>query len=174
MTEPVTYGPETSLRLVGRRDLIHDVAWSPVGNVLATGSGDESTRLWDPADGRLISVLPDAGPACRVAWSPDGGRIATSGHGARLAVHDVETARTLAAFEAPYLLVRGATWSPDGRRIATATGSDNVVLLSSETCGVDEVLHQRADDVAYSPDGEWLAVAGNVAKGSLTTGAIDD
>ena len=160
---------DSSLLLRGHRDAVFDAAWSPSDQLVATGCGDEATRIWETSTGRLRSILADVGPVYRLAWSPDGTRIATAGQGGRLTVHDVATSKTIASFHAPYLMVRGASWTPDGLRIATATGTSIVAVVSATTGQAIVSLDLPADDVAYSPAGEWLAAAGRAGVALLDT-----
>jgi WD40 repeat protein len=53
------------------------VAFSPDGRMLATGSSDNTTRLWDVATGKELQRLEHDGSVDVVAFSPDGGMLAT-------------------------------------------------------------------------------------------------
>ena len=44
---------------------------------VATGSWDNTARIWDATTGELVRALEGHGPSVRVAWSPDGRRVAT-------------------------------------------------------------------------------------------------
>jgi len=71
--------------LSGHAGWIHGLAFSPDGLLLASCGQDRTLRLWDPLDGRRIGPArttpterPDDPPTIlAVAFSPDGGRIAT-------------------------------------------------------------------------------------------------
>ena len=55
------------------------VAWSPDGTRLATGSDDETVRIWDPATGQTTATLTGHTDwVTAVAWSPDGTCLATA------------------------------------------------------------------------------------------------
>ena len=43
--------------LTGHTNGVSAVAWSPDGTRLATGSGDETARIWDPATGQTTATL---------------------------------------------------------------------------------------------------------------------
>ena len=54
------------------------VEFSPDGRTLATGSEDDTARLWDVQSGKEIKTLTgNYGSIYSVAFSPDGTRIAT-------------------------------------------------------------------------------------------------
>ncbi len=61
------------------RGRVYDIAFSPDGKVLATGSADKSVILWDVSTGELISapLLGHAAKVLSVAFSPDGKTLAT-------------------------------------------------------------------------------------------------
>ena len=62
--------------------------WSPVGDSLVTGCGDDSLRRIDATDGRIAWASPSVTWSGRlnVAWSRSGTRIASAGHDGTLAV----------------------------------------------------------------------------------------
>ena len=43
--------------LSGHKDDIYSLAFSPNGQILASGSKDTTVRLWQVSDGRLLRIL---------------------------------------------------------------------------------------------------------------------
>ena len=100
------------------------VAWSPDGKRLATGSWNQTPKVWDAETGKELLTL--SGVSVRVwslAWSLDGQRLA-AGEDNTAKVWDAETGKELLT-----LSVGGSVsvaWSPDGKRLATASARANV------------------------------------------------
>ena len=102
-------------------DAVYDVAFSPVGSKLASGSYDNTVRLWRVEDGKPIGTLRGhTDQVFRIAFSPDGRSLAScSGDGTTI-VWDLESKTSrqiLIGHRDPMLDV---AYSPDGRLIATA------------------------------------------------------
>ena len=71
------------------------MAFSPNGKYLATGSDDNTARVWDAKTGKeLLTLRGHAGYVPSVAFSPDGKQLATaSGYHGRWEIKVWDTAR---------------------------------------------------------------------------------
>ena len=69
--------PEIFLQL-GHYLPVSNVAFAPDGKTLASGSSDNSIKLWDPATGTLrATLLGHTRPVSSVAFAPDGRTLAS-------------------------------------------------------------------------------------------------
>ncbi|CAM5673494.1 hypothetical protein SAVIM338S_07098 [Streptomyces avidinii] len=148
-------------RLFGHEAEVTAVAFSPDGRTLATGSADNTVRLWDPETGKLRSTLE--GPTSvvySVAFSPDGRTLATGSDDNSARLWDLATNTTRTTLTGHTDTVYSVAFSPDGRTLATG-GADNTVRLWDPATGDPrstlEGHGDRVSSVAFSPDGRILA-----------------
>ena len=86
------------LRLIrGHAGMVADVAFSPDGAVIVTGSYDGTARTWEVATGRpLVTFAGHDGAVYGVAFSPDGTRIATASRDETARVWDAASGAAVA------------------------------------------------------------------------------
>ena len=101
------------------------MTFSPDGERLATSAG-RTVRVWNAATGQEILTLPSLeGFVTRIAFSPDGKRLAAASRDGSVKVWDAVTGETCLTLRGHTSAVPGLTYSPDGRRLVTAAGGTN-------------------------------------------------
>jgi len=109
-------------RLEGHESPVTSVAWSPDGRRVATGSWDNTARIWDATTGDVVRALEGhGGYVYSVAWSPDGRRVATGSTDRTARIWDATTGEVVHVLEGHEDWVRSVAWSPDGTRLATGS-----------------------------------------------------
>src|SRR5262249_36231354 len=104
----------------GHTDRIHCVAFSADGRMLASGSADKTTNLWDPTTGALIGKLEGPATVRRVAFSRDGQYLASTesaaGASSKVRVWNVDSRQEVFAFAGN---LSALAFGPDSKSVAT-------------------------------------------------------
>ncbi|MCY1068352.1 serine/threonine protein kinase [Nannocystis sp. RBIL2] len=155
----------TARPLTGHRGSVTALAFSPDGQMLATGAADRTARLYRTGDLSAASreLGPHSGSVTVLAFAPDGQRLASGSWDRRVRIWALDggAPTVLEEHSGP---VRALAWRPDGAALATA--SDDATVRVWPLDGRDEPVvltgHQgpvRA--LAWSPTGPHLASAGD-------------
>jgi WD40 repeat protein len=144
------------------KDIIHALAFSPDGKLLATCSYDRLIKLWDVASGELVQTLKDHSDAVYgVAFNSDGQLLASAAADRAVKVWDVATGKRLYTLGDSTDWVYAVTWSPDGRHL-TAAGIDKSIRIWEASAAGGKLLHSVFAHegpvlrLAYAADGGTL------------------
>jgi serine/threonine protein kinase len=153
--------------LQGHSDSVDSVAFSTDGRTLASGSNDNTIKLWNVNSGQLLRTLTGHSDSVdSVAFSPDGRTLASGGYGNdhTIKLWDAASGQLLRTL----LLQEGASvfsvaFSPDGRTLASGNEGDPIRLwdaASGQLLRTIEGPMGSASSIAFSPDGRTLASGG--------------
>jgi WD40 repeat protein len=131
------------------------VYFSPDGKHLAAASGRE-VKVWDSQTGGEVLSLKVGGR--RLAFSPDGKRLATTGEEAK--VWDAESGKELLTLKGHTDPVVDVTFSPNGKRLATTSQDRMVKLWDAETGQELLSLKGGGFSAAFTRDGNRLVSTG--------------
>ncbi len=167
--------PDTFLKSSGFS--VYTVAFSPDEQTLASGSFDNTIRLWNAITGEHIRKLEGHTDTVRsVAFSPDGQTLASGSDDNTIKLWDVASGTLKDTLEEHTGDVNSVAFSPDGTILASGS-NDNTIRLWNTITGeplwtragtslqgsdepiwfVNSVVNARVRSVAFSPDGTTIA-----------------
>jgi len=150
------------MTLSGHTSPVSSVAFSPDGRRIASGSSDETIKVWDAKTGRVIRTLSAHTESWvdSVAFSPDGQRIVSGSVDETIKVWDAETGQLVRTLSGHSNGVNSVAFSPDGRQIASGSDDKTVKIWNAKTGGLVRGLRGHTKgvySVAFSPDGRRIA-----------------
>ncbi|WP_343234846.1 serine/threonine-protein kinase [Streptomyces sp. ICC4] len=149
-------------RLAGHANEVACLAFGPDGKTLASGSDDDTVRLWDVATGRTITTYRGhTDNVMSLAFSPDGHTLYSGGSDKTLRRWDLRTGRPMsvvASYDGEYDYVGSLAVSPDGATLAVGVGARaELVTVSTGRAFATLTGHGGSvNDIAFSPDGKIL------------------
>jgi WD40 repeat protein len=138
------------------------LAFSPAGDLLATGDPDQLARVYSDADGRLLFRLGHGAAVTSVAFDPSESRLATSSADGAARVWNLRTGLRELLMPSGTTVVERVRYSADGRFLVTA-GGDGVTRVWNARNGRELATlsgHRDAiSDAAFSRNARLVLTA---------------
>lgn len=158
---------DARLTLHGHGQTVWSVAFSPNGRWLATGSGDRTIKLWQPASGsQAATLLGHSGSVHALAFSPDGKRLASGSRDFTVKLWDTESWNEVATLRGHTNAVRAVGFSPSGEFLVSAGEDKTIRWWSLATTQQIATLPSgfTIEQLGFAPDGSEIAACGADAK----------
>ncbi|KAK4643691.1 hypothetical protein QC761_0070480 [Podospora bellae-mahoneyi] len=157
--------------LEGHGGSVRSVAFSPDSKWLASGSGDNTIKIWEVATGSCTQTLEGHGDwVWSVAFSPDSKWLASGSAGDNtIKIWEVATGLCTQTLEGYSGWVTSVAFSPDSKWLALGSEDNIIKIWEAATGSCTQTLEGHRDSVwsvAFSPDSKWLAsgLADNIIK----------
>lgn len=139
------------------------VAFDPRGGLLASGSYDQTVKLWDLASNRLVRSLDGhRGAVNSVAFDRQGGILASASDDNTVRLWDVTSGRLLRSLEGHSRAVTSVAFDPQGGTFASGSQDRTVKLWDVASGRLLRSLGGRQgaiNSVTFDPQGRTLASA---------------
>ncbi|KEP46756.1 vegetative incompatibility protein HET-E-1 [Rhizoctonia solani 123E] len=156
-------GHEPFFSFAGHNDQVHSIAFSPNGQLFASGSVDGSLMIWDASTGEGLfdTLTGHSGDVNSIAFSPDSALVASGSSDETVRLWSSLTGAPIAhPFEGHTHGVRSVAFSPSGSQLVSGS-EDRTVRVWDVASGQSIAAFDGHTDlvlsVAFSPDGTQIA-----------------
>jgi WD40 repeat protein/uncharacterized caspase-like protein len=145
---------------VGHTSIVGTVVYSPDGKYILTGSWDNTAKVWETVDGKLLYVLKGhTGSVTSAVFSPDGKYIVTSSKDNTAKIWDAINGALLHDLKEHSDWVSNASFSPDGKYIVSSSWDSTAKIWDASNGKWLFDLKGHAGPVSsasFSPDGKYI------------------
>ena len=152
-------------RLDGHTDHVRVVAWNCDSLLLASGSEDNTIRIWDTPYFNTRTVIQHRSGITGLVWSPvDPNLIISSSHDGTIQMCDAITGELVRSIYHHIGKVISLSLSPNGKFLASGGSSSGLIVVSDVETGQQVAAFQGSSsllDIKWDRSGRYIAICFN-------------
>jgi small GTP-binding protein len=167
MNQELPLGVKLLRTLEGHQGRVKSVAFDPQGATLASGSSDNTVKLWDIRSGKLLRTLAGHKDwVWSVAFAPLGGTLASGSNDGTVKLWKIQSGKLLRTLKGHQTRIFSVAFDPEGTTLASGSDSQTVDLWEAQKGKLLRTL--------YGHQGFVLSVVFNPQSGTLASGGGDE
>ncbi len=145
--------------LFGHSDEVTALAWSANGQSIASGSNDNTTRIWSTGTWSIVKTLYHSGSVNAISWSKTSFKLGISYGDGTIEVWNSIGWTLLDTLTDHSDIVMGLDWNHDSTRLSTGDNSGNIKIWDTTTWNSIQTLDlgSQVRDLQWSNNGDKLA-----------------
>ncbi len=152
---------QTNVALRGHEGEVYIIAYSPNGEVLASGGSDMHINLWKLNSGLIFGSLEGhQDKVYCVCFNPDGTYLASGSHDNSVKLWEIKTGKLVRTLQGHQKNIASVAFTPDGKTLASASHDKTIKMWKVSTGKLLHTLEKHRDwvfSVAFNPKGDLLA-----------------
>lgn len=159
-TIPLNFVIYPKINLTPHNTTINTVKWSPDGKRLASGSADNTIKIFDIESGKEVQEFTGhQGSISDLSWNPDGKKLASAAKDKTIKIWDLEKNQEIDSIPGHDNGQMYIKWSPNGEYLATDNTYNSIIIFTKDiqTVHVLEEHEQIITCIVWSPDSKYIA-----------------
>ncbi len=141
--------------------LTTSIAFSPRGDIVATGNVGRVIKIWDIRTGSCLATLEGHSyPILSLSFSPDGDRMVSASGDTTLKIWNMDDYGEIKTLKGHSLYVKACEWDPNGDRIISASVDSTIRewdVATGKSTAVHKEHHTAIHTIRFNGDGTQLA-----------------
>ncbi|ETR66023.1 MAG: hypothetical protein OMM_05827 [Candidatus Magnetoglobus multicellularis str. Araruama] len=149
-----------------RREKINSVHINPTNKLIATGSGDNTIKIWDAKTGHCLKILKCDKDINSVRFNPQKEYQIASATYDNIKIWNSSTGNCIKTLQVDneHDKIKSISFSPDGNFLASGNYDNTINLWDIRRFKLYKTFNGHKDqvnEVSFSPDVQWIASASN-------------
>jgi WD40 repeat protein len=155
--------PNRQTFLEGHSSRVQEAIFSPSGDLIATGSADQTVRVWNVQDGTLTSTHRGMGRPCTaIAWLPSNDHLVVGDDSGEIQVFGFPPTVSQNALTGMYSDIHGdLVFDKTGQRAAITQSPNTIAIASTVELAQIDTVTNVFQPIRFSTDGSSLLAFSN-------------